>query len=154
MAHAPPRPFCELLMILFGAVKWTGLIDRRNYGSIVTDGHFLSDTLGNSFLLVGYDEYGRTVLVADIRALPVQLRRVMQPEEMPAQVFKTDDTAIELHMHSFSMAGVLITDILICRVIQRTADVPYGGNFDARNLVEVELYSPKTSCCKNRLFHT
>src|SRR3989344_3074693 len=71
-------------------------------------------------------EDGRAVLASGVRALPVDLGRVMGAEERPEEFFIRCSLGIELDLNGFRVPGAAGADILVRRLAQVVAGVVEG----------------------------
>src|SRR5262249_19150196 len=103
-------------------------------------------------LLLGrVEEDRRAVLIADVRALPVELRRVVQLPERVQQLVVGHLLGVELDEHGLGVAGRVAADLLIRRWVRAPARVPDGRLDRAGNLPEAPLAAPEAPRRERRL---
>lgn len=112
--------------------------------------HLLALELGDHVergvaLRIRMREHDRTVLGADVVALPVQLGRIVRREEDLEDLAITDARGIERHVHHFRVSGVAVAHVAITGIARVAARI---ARLDGRHAVDVEkhgLRAPKTS---------
>jgi len=139
--------FHVILMVFLGIVKSVRGFDfgRCFFFEDAGPVEFRLRFLGCFSLLIGMIEYHGTVLRADIRTLPVDLGRIMQPPEIPEQLLVGDFIRIIFNLHRFRMARRARTYHLIRRIFQMTASVTDLRCDNSPDLREDMLHSPEAS---------
>ena len=90
-------------------------------------------------------EDDRTVLVADVGALAVDLRRVVHLEEILHERAVGDLGRIERDLDDLGVAGALGADLLVGREVGLTAGVAADGGLDAGDLGVLVFDAPETT---------
>lgn len=153
MALAAAGPLSVFLVIILGPIKTGGRHDLGDYRFVEFRLGFVSHPLGNPPLLLVKIENRRSIIVADVRALPVKLRRVVHPKKLLAERFVTHFIGIEFYQHGLGMSGGMRTDLLVGRVLDMAAGIA-GCRLDhARYLVKIKLHAPEASRRKQSFFH-
>src|SRR5262249_17067357 len=101
--------------------------------------------LGSLALLLVVEEHRGPVLVADVPALPVPLRRVVLAPEDVEQLVVRDDVVVVRHLDDLCVAGPVRADVLVRRVVEpaaRVADARRGHSVD---LPERRLDAPEAA---------
>src|SRR6266700_8425721 len=96
-------------------------------------------------------ENRRAVLRADVRPLPVHLRRVMRLPERIEQLFITQLRRIERNLHHFRVSRFARANILVRRLGHLSTTVAHRGIDHPRNALKCRLHSPETprsKCCR------
>ncbi len=105
-------------------------------------------------LRVRMGEHDRTVLRADVVALPVQLGRIVRREEDLEDLAIADACRIECHVDDFRVARIALADVAIAGIARMAARV---ARLDGRHAVDVEkhrLRAPKATTPKCCYFET
>src|SRR3546814_15928003 len=90
-------------------------------------------------------KYRRAILGADIIALPIELRRVMNMKEDIQNVVIADHGRIEFHAHRLGMAGVAVADLAIGRRGHMPAGVAVFDREHAVQIIEDRLDAPEAA---------
>src|SRR5262249_35691985 len=105
-------------------------------------------------LLLGrVEEDRRSVLVAEVPALPVALRRVVLREEDLEQLVVRDLLRVEGHLDRLGVAGPVRADLPVRRVLGVAAGVADSRGRDARKPPERGLDAPEAAGCECCLLH-
>jgi hypothetical protein len=80
---------------------------------------------GGFFLLIIQIENSRTVLLAHIRPLAIQLGEIMRLEEQPGQLLVARFRRIVDHLDRFGMARLIRADLFVGRIINMPARVAH-----------------------------
>src|SRR2546423_8206970 len=79
--------------------------------------YFLLRLFSSGFLFRRMIENHGTVLGADIRALPIQSRRIVVGPENVEELIVTDLRRVELQLNDLSVAGFIAANILVGRIV-------------------------------------
>jgi hypothetical protein len=96
------------------------------------------------------EEHDGAVLVTDVPALPVQLRRVVLAPEDVEQLLVRDPLGVVGHLDDLGVAGRVRADVLVGGVLERAALVADLSLGDAVDLTERGLDAPEAAgaeCC-------
>src|SRR6266571_1462414 len=96
-------------------------------------------------------ENRRAVLRADVRPLPVHLRRVMRLPEGIEQLFITQLRRIERNLHHFRVSRFARANILVRRLGYLSATVAHRGIDHSWDALKRRLHSPeapRSKCCR------
>lgn len=91
-----------------------------------------------------------TILITNIGSLTIQRGRIMIRPEDIKELIVTNDRWIELHLHNFSMPGVVSAHIFVGWIFRRATRVSNGGVRHALYSPEGRFHPPKTTgpkCC-------
>lgn len=153
MTHAHPCPLGELLVVGLGFVERAGRLDLGYDLTVFIFLNLVAHLNGVFALLLVEVKNGRAVFVANIRPLPVHLRRVVHAEELFKQRFVANLFGVKLYQHCLGVASGVRANFVVRWVLGVSAGVAGSSLYDTRNLVEVILHSPKTTGCKQCLLH-
>src|SRR6185437_3242268 len=95
----------------------------------------------------------RAVLLAEVRALTVQLRGIVVLPENIEQVFIGNSGGVVIDLDRFRMACGVGANVFVGGVLHLTADVTDAGSGYARNLTKRRFYAPETSSCESCFCH-
>ena len=101
-------------------------------------------------LLVGVGEDHRAILIADVRPLAVELRRVVDLEVLLHQVLVVHLGGIEGDLANLDVAGGPAAHLLVGRVVDMAALVSDGGLDHAGKLLERRLDLPEAARAEGR----
>src|SRR5713101_3023931 len=90
----------------------------------------------------------RAILRSNIRALPVQGRRIMVRPENVEKLIVTDLRRIEFHFYGLSVSGLIGADIFIGRILLCPPYVPDRCGQNALQIAESFFHSPETACAE------
>ena len=154
MTHATTGAFSVFLMIRFRLIKRHGFLNFCNDRFCVFGLQLLAKMFGNYSLLIGLVKNSRAILRADIWPLSIELRRVVQTKKMARKRFVAHFFWVKFDQHGLGMPGCVGANHFVCRIWNIATGIAHRGTLDPWYLVKIELYAPKTSCCKNCCFHT
>src|SRR5262249_6962939 len=92
----------------------------------------------------------RAVLIADVRALPVQLRRIVLVPEGREERLVRDDILVVGDLDDLGVAGVVVADLLVAGVDGAAARVADAGRANALEAAEGRLDAPEAPCPERR----
>src|SRR6266849_5203105 len=95
-------------------------------------------------------KYRSAILRAEVRPLPVQLRRVVSLPESIEQLFVTHFCRIERYLDHFRVSGSIGANIFVGRIRGFPAAVANRSVDHSRNSLERRLHAPEASCSKRR----
>ena len=84
-------------------------------------------------------------MIANIRALPVTLGRVVDFKEELGKVFIISFIRVEDDFDGFSVAGCARADLFICGIFGSSAHIAGCYGNDARSGLEPVIYAPETA---------
>src|SRR5689334_9959853 len=87
----------------------------------------------------------RAILRADIVALTIERRRVVEREEHLQNIVEGDLRRVECDLNNFGMAGVAVADLAVGRVTNRAARVARHDILDTLQIVEDRLEAPEAA---------
>ena len=93
-------------------------------------GYFLLRLFGRGFLFRRMIENYGTVLGADIRALPIQSRRIVVGPKNVEDLIIIDLRRVELHLDDLGMAGLIAAHIFVARIVFVASRVTDSGRCD------------------------
>src|SRR5581483_1457285 len=93
------------------------------------------------------------ILLAEIRTLPVELRRVVNLPESVEQLLVAHLLGIERDFHHLGVPGRVGTNFLVTGVLCLPAHVARNGINHPRDLAERRLNTPEAARAKRGLFH-
>ncbi|HYH36338.1 MAG TPA: hypothetical protein VD706_02445, partial [Candidatus Saccharimonadales bacterium] len=105
MTYAATGPFRVFLMILFSLVEWPGLLNPRDDRIFETRLRIILDFFSGGKLFIIEAKDSRTVTVADIGTLAVELGGIMHPEKLPAERPVAHLLRIEVQQYGFGVTG-------------------------------------------------
>ena len=111
------------------------------------------DALGHFLLVYILVEHGRAILRADVRALTVQLGKIVNFIEELGELFEGDYLGIIIHFNGLSMTGLAGADLFVGGLILTAAHVADNGCQYAWVLFEMVLHAPKATCRKDCTFN-
>src|SRR5215204_182203 len=102
-------------------------------------------------LLVGLGEDHRAVLPADVRALPVQLRGVVELEVLGDKILVADLRGVERDLADLDVSGRAGADLLVSGIVDVAALIAHCRIDHAVELAERCLHLPEAARSKGRL---
>src|SRR4030042_4849506 len=139
--------FVVFLVVFLGLVEPGGGKDLGGDGPVVlARGIELSDSLQRRFFL-GFVliEHSRSVLCPAIRSLPVDLGRVMEPEESVQELRIAHDARAEDDLAGFGVTGGVRADPLVGGVLGVSARIADPGGKDTLDPPKLVLHSPEAA---------
>ena len=136
-----------VLMIFFSAPeRWSGF-DLRHDWAIEPAAllQFFFRSVGGGLLLRGMIKNYRSILHANVGALPVQRGRVMVRPEKIQKFVIADLRRIELHFHDLGVSGLVGANILIRRILLCSSRIPDTGGQNTFYVAESLFHSPETT---------
>lgn len=130
-----------------------GLVERfcrlhQGYNRLIplTAGFQLLDGfLGSRLLLRAVEEDDRAILGAVVRALPVELGRVMVLEKDVQQRFERHFIGVKLHFDYLGMPRGVRTYLFVGRIVFVSPRIPYEGIFDTFSVAECNFNAPEAA---------
>ena len=118
-------PFARpiVLVIILGTPPLAHPLDRRHHAGMVGHISALDRGLSLALLLLVLRKDRRAILSPDVVALPVELGRVVNRKEDVEQIVIADLIGVERDPDGFGMASVTAADLLVSRILDRSADV-------------------------------
>src|SRR5271155_260429 len=95
-------------------------------------------------------ENRRTVLLAKVRSLPIDLSRVVHGPERIQEFLVTQFLGVESYLHYFRMSGGVRADILVRWVVGFSPAIAHDRVDHSGNAAKRRFNSPKTSGTKRR----
>ena len=145
------RPFAVVIVLVI-PFRWP---EGRSLRDVRHDIVTLRAQLGNQFF--GCFALGRrrienlgAILVADIRSLPVDLRRIVNLEKEPRQPLIGDLRRVERHPHRLGMSRAVAANLLVSGIFGVTADITRFDIEHAGLLREQVLHAPETTSGEDR----
>ena len=137
-------------MIVLGHVERGALRDlgRQLLAELLC--HCVPDLRRLVALLVGVVEDHAAVLVADVKALPAELRRVVDAKEELYERRVADLLRIKFYANDLGMPGVGRTDLSVRRTLDFAAGVSDRCSCDSVNLTERVLSAPESPAAERR----
>jgi hypothetical protein len=135
------------LMIFFSAPERWGGFDLRHDWTIEPAAllQFFFRSVRGDLLLRRMIKNYRSILHANIGALPVRRRGIMvRPENLQKFVI-ADLRRIELHFHDLGVSGLVGAHILIRRILLCSPRIPDAGGQNTFYVSECFLHSPETT---------
>ena len=86
--------------------------------------------------------------MADVRALPVDLRRIVAFPELVKELFVADPIGVKGHPDHFRVTGVATTHVAVGRIRIGPASVTDLGRRDSGDIGERHFDAPETPCSK------
>src|SRR6266540_285125 len=96
-------------------------------------------------LLVVVDEDDGAVVVADVPTLAVQLRRIVLAPEHVEQLLVRHPPGVVGHLDDLGVSGRVRADVLVGRVLERSARVADASRRDSFHLTERRLDAPEAA---------
>ena len=93
--------------------------------------YFLLRLFSGGFLFRRMIEDHGTILGADVRALPIQSRRIVVGPKNVEELIVTDLRRVELQLNDLSVAGLIAANIFVARIVFLPARIADGGRCDA-----------------------
>ena len=151
IAVAVAGVFCEkVLVVILSRPKIGGLLDRGHHPTTpqligAVDGG------GKLFALLRIRrEHRRTVLGANICALPVELSRVVQSEKNVEHDIGGNDRLVELDADRLRVTGAAGAHLLIARLGNRATDITGGNGTHTANIAVHGIKTPKAATGENK----
>jgi len=107
--------FKIILMIWYGRPKLNSLLKLRYDIKTLLLKHFYKP-FRCLFLLRVYIKNDRAILLSDVRALPVNLGRVVNFEEQPGKSSETDFCRVIFDLNRFNVSGLSAADLFVSRL--------------------------------------
>ena len=92
----------------------------------------------------------RSVLLADVVALPVQRGRIVNLEEHFEQIFEGDFGGVEGDAHHFDVSRIAVADLPVCRIVDLPAGVSRVHRLHSPQAVKYRFEAPETSTTQKR----
>src|SRR3979490_2199840 len=129
--------------------------DLSDYGLTKTMGVFqlLLRSFGGGFLLWSMKEDSRTILLAPVRPLPVELRGIVVLPEDVEQLVIRKLGGIVIEFDRFGMTGRIRAHRLIGRIGRIAAGVADARRDHSGHLAKGRFDSPETACRKSSFSH-
>jgi hypothetical protein len=144
-------PLQVALVVLLGAPEGRRRLDRGHDRIPQAPLHSLDHPARRLRLLVGVGEDHRAVLVADVRALPVELRGVVDLEVLRHQVLVAHLVRVEGHLGDLDVTRVARAHLLVGRVVDVPALIADGRLDDAVELAKRIFDLPEAARSEGRL---
>src|SRR4051794_19746950 len=133
------------LVVLLGAPERSGRLDLGHDRVAKAGLRPLDDLLGDLRLLVGVGKDDGAVLPADVRALAIELGRVVQLEVLGDQILVADLGGVERYLGALDVPGVARADLLVRWVVDVAALVADRRVDDAVDLAKRCLDLPEAA---------
>ena len=150
----PSAAFHVILVIVLSGVELAATIhnlrDNRLAAETLSAAEFRDVCLGSSDLFRRGAEDGGSILIANVRPLPIKLGWVMHDEESFQQLPVGNLGRIKLNLHHLRVAGAVVADILVSGVGLGASHVSTDGGGDTGANLEPMLHTPETSARKVR----
>ena len=145
-----------VLMIFLRPVEWSGELHLCNNRAEIFPCllQFGDRLLSDGFLHGVHEKNSRSIVVANIKPLTIDRRRIVNLEEQLEQPRIRQDGWIKLHFDDLGVTGGMRADLLVGRILCGTARIPDLGRRDAFQSRERFLDSPEATCAKHRSFRT
>ena len=141
------------LMIFFGAIERRSRSDLRDDGPAEPSVRALLGSTSHAFLLRGVKENRRTILRADVRALPIGSGWVVHFPESVEELFVADSRGVKGYLDGLCVSGAARAYVAISRIFHRSAYVTDRSIRDTFDFAERGFHTPETPCGERCLLH-
>ncbi|KAI3473737.1 hypothetical protein Pfo_031621, partial [Paulownia fortunei] len=143
----------EVLVVLLRTEERTERLDRRHDPAVPDVRSALHRVLEQRSLLVVRREHRRAVLGADVRALAVQLPRVVEREEDVEDDVGGDDRLVEGHRDRLGVTGRTGADRFVRRVLDHAAGVARHHVLHTLQRAVHRVEAPESITCEHERRH-
>src|SRR5579884_2471830 len=98
------------------------------------------------------EEDNRSVLCADVGALPVQCCGIVHLPKQVQQLLVAHDSRVERELNDLGVTCAVSAHVVVRGIVQCSTLIAGRRIEDAGNLPEFSLNTPKTSCTEGRFF--
>src|SRR5690242_9110421 len=133
------------LVVVLGAVERRCRRDLGDDRAVEAGLHAVAHLGRDAGLLGVVEEDRRAVLRADVRSLAVELRGIVQREELLDELLVGDLGRIEVDLHDLGVPRAPRAHLLVGRLRQRAAEVADRGPAHSGRVAELDLDAPEAA---------